>query len=378
MKKLISLIICIALLSAPYVSAAAYQGVDIYHGTSENGQINWSLLSKQKQFVYIKSSEGEHTADNMFFDNMKSAKSVGMKWGAYHFLRMYSLQSAKKQADFFWSRIKGTGYNLIPSVDCESYDGQETAAGIRACIRAFVDEFYKVSGIKPVIYCNTSYANDILRGQFTDCKLWQADYRGYAGAVAGWKAYCAWQYSENGKISSIANNEVDLDVGTDELFTSGTKNTERGTKSTAQYGVYTVKKRSAAANSIAGADFNVYDKNGNLQPGRQVYKGDRLTILSINYDRQLAEVEYPVCGGYVHAYIHNLQNLLHNAGYNKWRNGSTSEPVYSKSGKRIGTIYPYEKATVLDRTKNGRIHVLYSTAKGSETKDGYVHFGGVK
>ena len=201
-------------------SSADYHGVDIYHGTSENGQIDWAQLKSTQDFVYIKADEGENWIDPMYQSNVSAAKSVGLAWGTYHFLRLYSVDSCRQQADNYWARIKGTGYSLIPAVDVESHDGQATASGMRDCIRAFVDEFKAVSGITPVLYTYTSYANDILRGQFTDCPLWLADYRGYAGDVAGWGSWRAWQYSESGQIAAITNDEVDLDYATAGIFVS--------------------------------------------------------------------------------------------------------------------------------------------------------------
>lgn len=189
-------------------------GVDIYHGDSENGQINWAQLAATQNFVYIKADEGEHTVDPMFTANVSAAKSHGMQWGTYHFLRLYSPASAILQADNYWSRIKSLGWTLTPAVDCESHDGQGTAAGMRSCIRAFVTEFQRVAGFKPILYTYTSYATDYLHSDFSDCLLWLADYRGYSGNVEGWYSWAAWQYSESGTIPAIANDEVDLDKAT--------------------------------------------------------------------------------------------------------------------------------------------------------------------
>lgn len=202
----------------PPDGAATLHGVDIYHGTSENGQIDWQELTKSENFVYIKADEGEHTADPMFCANYLNAEARSMPWGPYHFLRLYSPESATLQADYFWSRIKGTGWTLTPAVDCESHDGQQTAAGMRDCIRAFVTEFKRVSGLTPTIYTSTSYANDYLRGAFADCPHWLADYRGFSGSVEGWKTWTAWQYSESGRIPAIVNGEVDLDAATVDIF----------------------------------------------------------------------------------------------------------------------------------------------------------------
>lgn len=215
---IVTLLAVPATADTPPAETAAYHGVDIYHGTSENSQIDWAQLKVTQDFVYVKADEGENWIDPMYQANVDAATSVGLAWGTYHFLRLYSVDSCRQQADNYWARIKGTGYELIPAVDVESHDDQATAAGMRDCIRAFVDEFKAISGITPVLYTYTSYANDILRSEFSDCPLWLADYRGYAGDVVGWGAWHAWQYSDRGGIPAIANREVDLDKATAGIF----------------------------------------------------------------------------------------------------------------------------------------------------------------
>lgn len=202
------------LASTPPAGDAKYHGVDIYRGDSSNGQINWPLLAASQDFAYIKSGEGVDYTDPMFGENVAAAKAHGLAWGPYHFMRMRGVAHAQEQARQFWARIKGTGFTLIPALDVESYDDEDTAPGIREDVQAFVDTFRALSDITPVIYTYTSYANDVLRGQFADCPLWLADYRGYAGDVVGWGVWQAWQYSEHGSIDAIANDEVDLDHAT--------------------------------------------------------------------------------------------------------------------------------------------------------------------
>jgi GH25 family lysozyme M1 (1,4-beta-N-acetylmuramidase) len=378
-KKIISIalaaVVSVAAVFMP-VSAATYHGVDIYNGT---WIVDFSQLSRAKDFVYIKSSEGEHTADTRYETNVSGAKQFGMRWGPYHFLRMYSSASAVKQADYFWNRVKGSGYTIIPAVDCESHDGQQTAAGIRACIRAFVNEFQRVSGIKPVIYCSTSYANDILRGQFGDCQLWQADYRGYAGVVAGW-SYSAWQYSSSGVVPGISNR-ADLDVTDGSIFTNSAPaaaaDSQPKPSGSASGDVYAVKSMPYTYNATAKVSMQVTDSRGNAVSGRRVDTGDRICITGVDYARQLLEIVYPVKGGYMHGYVRNVPAQYRSRYYMAWHNGRTNEEVLTAGGAHLGTLYPHERATVLYKS-GGKTAVLYGTGKGAETKSGLVRFTGVK
>lgn len=207
-----------ACLCATAVSAASLHGVDIYHGSNV---LSFAALktSGYADFVWIKSSEGEHTKDSQFASYSAGAQAAGIPWGPYHFLHMYSVASAVRQADFFYDQIKGRSFTVTPAVDVESYDGQEYAKDIRAIVRAFINEFYKRAGYKPVIYTYVAYANDIFDTSFTDCKLWIADYRGYHGSVPGWGTkYAAWQYSGGTARLAGVDNPVDLNLADSTIF----------------------------------------------------------------------------------------------------------------------------------------------------------------
>ncbi|MFT9077559.1 glycoside hydrolase family 25 protein [Ethanoligenens sp.] len=387
-KHAVTELLAVALLIMPVWAAtpsngtASYHGVDIYHGDSENGQIDWDRLTQTQNFVYIKASEGALYVDPMYAANVAAAKACGMAWGTYHFLRLYSADNARRQADNYWARIKDTGYTLIPAVDVESYDGQTDAPAMRDIVRAFITEFESVSGVTPVLYTYTSYANNILRGQFSDCPLWLADYRGYAGNMAGWGKWDAWQYSEHGKIAAIANDEVDLDDATMDIYwNSSVAQTLRCATAVPSYDAsdyYEVSSLPQVANSRAGMDFYIRDSAGNRIGNHQIDAGDPLIILGVDYDRQLAEVLYPnyAAGGWYHGYIANDEAHLHNAGYRQWKNGRMDEPTYTESGACIGSICPHERATILKRCPNGRTLILYNTSKGGETKNGYVLYPG--
>ncbi|MFT9055094.1 MAG: GH25 family lysozyme, partial [Ethanoligenens sp.] len=67
------------MLCAP-VAAATQQGIDISH---YDGAVNFASLksSGHGEFVYIKSTEGEHTMDSYFTRNRTDAYSAGVPWG---------------------------------------------------------------------------------------------------------------------------------------------------------------------------------------------------------------------------------------------------------------------------------------------------------
>ena len=127
---------------------------------------------------------------------------------------------------------------------------------------------------------------------------------------------------------------------------------------------------------IVGDWAYVRDANGNIIQGRRVDVGDNIKVKEINYDKQLALVEYPVSGGTYTGWIKNC-SIIQYYYQGQYKNGSTKETVYDASGKVIGYLDPYESATPLFRdSKTNRLYVVYNTTKGTNTKGGYVVYNG--
>jgi len=129
-------------------------------------------------------------------------------------------------------------------------------------------------------------------------------------------------------------------------------------------------------NAIVEGDFlYIRDSSGTIIPGRQVEIGDNITVISINHETQLAFVEYPTSAGMKTGYVSNVINCIKYYFQNQYLNGSTFENVYDENNNKIGSLDPFEKATPLYR-KNGKLHVVYNTSKGSNSKSGYVNYSG--
>ena len=122
-------------------------------------------------------------------------------------------------------------------------------------------------------------------------------------------------------------------------------------------------------------DLFIRDANGSIIPGRYVSNGDNITVLDVGYRRQLALVEYPTSAGVRKGYVANAVSCLQYYHQGEWVNGSTPEAVLDDAGAKIGSLDPRERATPLYR-KNGMLHVVYNTAKGINTKSGYVAWDG--
>ncbi|MBU3208502.1 N-acetylmuramoyl-L-alanine amidase [Clostridium algidicarnis] len=119
----------------------------------------------------------------------------------------------------------------------------------------------------------------------------------------------------------------------------------------------------------------VRDSIGNTVPGRRVDIGDNITVLDVGYTKQLVLVEYPTPSGVRKGYVNNATNCIEYYYQDEYSNGSTKETVYDENGLYLGSLDPFEKATPLYR-KGGRLHVVYNTNKGKNTKSGYVIYNG--
>lgn len=127
---------------------------------------------------------------------------------------------------------------------------------------------------------------------------------------------------------------------------------------------------------ISGDWAYVRNSDGSVISGRRVDDGDHVKVKEINYERQLALVEYPIPGGTYTGWITNC-SIIHYYYQGQYKNGSTSETVYDSNGKTIGSLNPYETATPLFRNAStGRLYVVYNTSKGTNTKGGYVVYNG--
>ena len=124
-------------------------------------------------------------------------------------------------------------------------------------------------------------------------------------------------------------------------------------------------------------DLFIRDANGVVIPGRQVDKGDRMTVLDVGFTKQLTFVEYPTPSGVRNGFVNNKAGCIQYDRHGAWQNGKTPETVYVGTGSdsKLGSLNPHETATLLYK-KDGRYHIVYSTNKGPDTKSGFVNYSG--
>ncbi len=277
----------IALLGAGAASAQVQQppsagdrvlGLDVSAWQGNWSQTLWNNIRnvENRQFVFIRSSRGgtsgyynqsdpnnvngqntfsQRYDDPYFVQNITSATNAGMLAGSYHFSRPDIIEgtlnsggirnNGTDEANHFiqmagaWMR---PGY-LLPVHDLEAGINQRTSDEMAQFAIDFSNRIYQVMGIRPVIYLNGSYANDLqnasttLRNEViaTHPTLWSARWPAgsgnqYFGDVqtehpkdtydpiyGPWDnsgnthPWAFWQYASGGRLQSYNNGGSNLD-----------------------------------------------------------------------------------------------------------------------------------------------------------------------
>ena len=162
-----------------------------------------------KDFLIIKATEGTGYVDPSCDKHYQRAKSKGKLLGVYHFARPdlnKNTAGAKAEAAYFVNNCKGYIKQAILVLDWE----QPGTTGQVSWAKAWLDEVYRLTGVRPLIYMSASVVNgnnwSSISGNYG---LWIAGYpNAYnvknpptptAGAmpykIGSWKFWAIWQYS---------------------------------------------------------------------------------------------------------------------------------------------------------------------------------------
>ena len=151
-------------------------GLDISHYQGTN--INWTkMLSAGVKFIYLKCSEGTFYRDDTFVNNHKKAKEVGIKVGAYHFVRG---GDAEGQFQWFKKSMGNLVFDLPPALDVEVYGITEAlvhsiGTSLKQLIETKPQQFLYRETMYPAIYTNISLGNSIFKSaKMSNYPLWIA------------------------------------------------------------------------------------------------------------------------------------------------------------------------------------------------------------
>lgn len=185
------------------------KGIDI-----SKWQTGIDLSKVDCDFVIVKATEGIGYVDRKCDSFYQQAKRLGKKLGFYHFARPRN--DAVREAQYFYNNTKNYFGEAIPILDWEAENKSDVAWAKR-----WLDEVYRLSGVKPVIYMSESVANAYNWSSVAnaDYGLWVAKYRdnnpdynynmsnaGSRPKVKWWKFYCMWQWTSTGRLNGYSGN----------------------------------------------------------------------------------------------------------------------------------------------------------------------------
>lgn len=184
------------------------KGIDISHWQNDAGPIDWNKVKKDGvEFVIVKATEGTGYVDPYFKANVKNAKKVGLKVGAYHFARFETESKMKAELNHFLKTIKGMGLTYPAVLDLEDQSLNVSKSKLTDLAKQFLDGI-EDAGYFAMLYTYTSYIDSKLdESKLKDYALWMARYSSKLGRDAD-----IWQYSQTGKVNGI-KGDVDLNWG---------------------------------------------------------------------------------------------------------------------------------------------------------------------
>ena len=180
-------------------------GIDV---SDHQKDIDWraTAANKKIKFVYVKATEGATYSSRRYLYNIENARKHGIKVGSYHFVRTGS--RIRDQFENFKRVAKKADQDLIPLIDIEVRQGW-TNQQVRDSVKLFADLVEEYYGVKPMIYTNASFFNNILGATFADYPLFIARYASNEPTLGCGAKWTLWQFSERGRIKGIDHN-VDL------------------------------------------------------------------------------------------------------------------------------------------------------------------------
>ena len=190
------------------------QGIDV---SSYQGDVDWPVLSDNNiDFAFIKATEGSDFVDERFAYNLDEALKTKLKVGAYHFFNFD--ETGASQAQNFIANVPKNDKMLPPVVDIEFYPPYNrflppSTDSVIAELRALLDALEAYYGKRPIIYTSKYPYSVYIAGNFSDYKLWIANYDENPTLSDG-REWTFWQYSEHGVLPgySGAVEHIDLNV----------------------------------------------------------------------------------------------------------------------------------------------------------------------
>lgn len=186
-------------------------GVDI---SSIQGNININALAQQYKFLIHRCYVGNDYKDTKYDANIAAAKAAGMAVGAYHFAYPLPNNSAKPthdpiaQANLHYQACLDSVSLVVVDLEWPIVQnwGQWgcSAQQIKDWLQAWLTEYERLSGNKPLIYTYPSFAQSlVLDSSFADYQLWIASYTNAPTIPQPWSDWTIWQNSGHASFQGI-------------------------------------------------------------------------------------------------------------------------------------------------------------------------------
>jgi len=190
-------------------------GIDV---SSHNGVIDWNAVAKSGvKFAWIKHTEGATHKNPRHAENIKMARDVGLRAGAYHFGRSDTDRSPKlgdavKEAKWFLSLYKKHSCDLVPVLDVENGIKTDDNYNVEWSLK-WLEVVGKELGCRPCVYTAT-WAEDLylaradgsLLSQLGQYPLWLASYTDKSDVKRmpkTWDEWDVWQWTGSGSVPGI-------------------------------------------------------------------------------------------------------------------------------------------------------------------------------
>lgn len=195
-----------------------YNMIDV---SEHQSKIDFTALydSKSIDFIMLRGGCGRNNIDKTFLYNASQCEKYEIPFGVYWFSYAYTVDMAKKEAEYCLALIKDFNVQLPVAFDFEydsvSYANKKgytiTKELVSDMIKAFCSTI-ESGGYYAMVYANSDYitkyfTNDIL----SLYDLWFAAWPNTVNKEKPPRSCGIWQYSSKGKVSGITGN-VDMNV----------------------------------------------------------------------------------------------------------------------------------------------------------------------
>ena len=164
--------------------------------------------------VIVKATQGIGYVNPEYFSWASWLSDNGKPFGVYHYCEGCDPED---EAKHFYNAVKNYIGKAIPVAD---YEGDVLNKG-QSWLKKFLEKFYKLSGVKCMIYCSLSVVSSLT--ELTDYPLWIAQYAdmnpvyGFLdkpwqkGSVEPFSKYWMHQYTSSGWLDGYNSGALDLD-----------------------------------------------------------------------------------------------------------------------------------------------------------------------